>query len=208
VLAAALPPQRYALSPDGTRLAVWEANRVVVRDLSHHQEVGAFQTDGQTVELLLWSPTGRWLLVESDGRGVVLQGKTAQLQLDLLPWQYGRKIAAAAFHPDDRRFITTSPEGTRTNWDVLNQAPGGCSGIHGHQGVQIAYSPQGDKTAIPHQGRNAVRVCGGYYGDRIVHHIKHVVNFRGLSFSPDGSRLAVADGRNVLLFALDELSEP
>jgi len=107
------------LSPDGTRLAVADANVSAVRiwDVRTGKQVAVIQ-QGDWQGVRSFSPDGR-RVITNDNVARVWDAATGKLIGKPMPHEWG--VTAGSFSPDGRRIVTASFDGTARVWDAATQ---------------------------------------------------------------------------------------
>jgi WD40 repeat protein len=172
------------------RLRVWdaEANREVFSLLGHKANVSA----------VAYSADGRWLASASHDHTVKLwEPATGQERRTLEGHTDG--VNAVAFHPDSRRLASGGEDGTVRVWDVDGQLLLMLAGHGGSVGA-VTFSPDGKLLAAGMRdgvvmvweaasGKEAFPLRG-QLGRLTTPSHQFAIGVTGLSFSPDGKRLA------------------
>lgn len=183
-----------ALSPDESRLALTDDQRIIVYDL--REPVRPRILDGLAgANHVAWSPNGLWLAAGSrDGPSVAVWAIPDSKPVALLPVPGS---ATVAFSADDRWLITGNPEEFRA-WMVGSWTPGNALEHRGGgTGGRMAVSPRKTVIALSDNRRHTSLVTP--------HDFRVVISPEGeqhepLAFSPDGVILATADARGHFFF--------
>ncbi len=168
------------ISPDGTRLAVGlNDSTVSVRSAFTNRELVRLKGHEQGITSLAFAHDGRRIVTGShDKTARIWDGETGRELLALRGHESLVKVAG--FHPDGARVLTSSPDGTARLWDAI-------------AGRQVAQFPCNAET-LALDGANPdwkwVHVSGG----------------ETVAFSPDGSRIAVPNGRKVTSYDTAKLA--
>jgi WD40 repeat protein/class 3 adenylate cyclase len=187
-----------AFSPDGGRVATATYEGTArTWDAGSGEELTNFS--GHTGELLsvAYSRDGsRIATAGNDATARVWDAATGKHLLTLAGHSTG--VAHVAFTPDGERLLTAGADGTTRLWDVSLTGgrdwltvPGPAFRMGG-----VAFSPGGRKVAVPEQ-LTVVTVRDAGTGAKLVTLKGHDAIHARLAFSPDGSRLAAADGTGV-----------
>ena len=182
-------PRGFAISPDGRRLAVTQADGTVnlldTRTLTPRGRFHALDGYAAAVE---FSPDGRLLAVTGEqGRVTLWDARTLRAagELGELPPQHAQ---ALAFSPDSRLLAGATAEGrgdVAQVWDVRSRTP---TRVRFRAlAASLAFSPDGLLAAAgesrPTQVRNA-------RSGRLVAALRTADEGRSVAFSPDGTLLA------------------
>jgi WD40 repeat protein len=178
-----------AFSPDGTELAAGFTTGFRVWDPASGRELRAVTAQARFVSSVAFSPDGQRLVsADWDGRLKVWNARTGTL-LQTLTGHQGIALCAV-FSPDGTRIASASNDQTAKLWDARTGKV-----VHsfvGHTGPvsRVAFSPDGARVASASQDRT-VKLWDSRTGleTLTIHGPDGCV---GVTFSPDGTRLAAA----------------
>ncbi len=182
-----------AFSPDGSRLLtqgpdglvhLWDTKKhSVIRDLPH---------SGETVAAAAFSSDGR-ILATSSAAGIVRIWPTEAAGPALvLDTEEKRSHELLVFSPDGSLLATGSAAGNSARlWNTTGGLFKELSG-HGNRLTRIAFSPDGKKIATSSLD-NTVQVWDARTATPLTRIQTDTAAFQ-LSFSPDGAKLAIAEG--------------
>jgi len=219
-------PRGVVFSPDGSRLAVADTdnNRVqifgIVNNTISHQ---VSSVDGQFVfpASVAFSPDGSRLAVADTGNnriqvfGIVNNTMTHQVSYGSLGAAAGQfnNPYSVAFSPNGSRLVIADLGNNRIQvFDIVNNtithqvSYGSAGGGVGQfsSPIAVTFSPDGSRLAVMDTYNHRIQVLG-IVNNTITHQVSYGstgsaagrFNYpRGIAFSPDGSRLAVADTNN------------
>jgi WD40 repeat protein len=191
-----------AWSPDGTRLASSSEDRTVkVWDAKTGQEALSLKGHTGGVHGVAWSPDGSRLASASADQTVkIWDAKTGQEALTLKG--HTDEVRGVAWSPDGRRLASASADQTVKIWDAKTGQE--ALTLKGHRGgvSGVAWSPEGTRLATG--GRDlmvmgsilkedhTVKVWDTHTGQEALSIWGHTGAVNGLSWNPDGRRLASA----------------
>jgi eukaryotic-like serine/threonine-protein kinase len=135
-----------------------------------------------------WSHSGDRLAIAFEGVVKVFRASDWSEELSL---QHGEKVYWAAFHPDDRRLVTGSPEGVSV-WDLATGRRTALVGDFRERSViRGAFSPDGSRLAVVSWDQTgSIFSCDTWREER---KLKGMGRPRGVCWSPDGNVLATTD---------------
>jgi WD40 repeat protein/tRNA A-37 threonylcarbamoyl transferase component Bud32 len=202
-------PLALAFSPDGTRLAAGEMDAIRLWDVAAGKEISTLHGGLASVFALAFSPDGRQLAA------ALLRGGGVASTSEIKVWELatGREVVtfsgavggtfALAFTPDGRRLASTGyyhrdvmlwdTSGGRELLALRIDDPNRLGGPGGDS--RLAFSPDGTRLALV--GFNGVSI----WEAAAVHEVLTIhapVSVWGVSFSPDGRRLAAADNHDAV----------
>jgi WD40 repeat protein/class 3 adenylate cyclase/energy-coupling factor transporter ATP-binding protein EcfA2 len=202
-IARVLPGHAWAItgiafSPDGRHIATASyegAARIYAADSGQP----LITLSGHTGELhsLAYSPDGKRIATGgSDATARVWDATTGDHLMTLAGHTTG--ISHVRFTSDGNRLLTAGTDGTKRLWNVSLTGgrdwltvPGPSLRIGG-----VAFSPDGRTFAVPEQG-TGVTIRDADTGAKLVTLRGHDAIHARIAFSPDGKRLAAADGTGV-----------
>jgi WD40 repeat protein len=159
--------------------------------------LGNARSDGLSTD---FDPHGLWIATGGTGCAVVWEAATGNVRW-ILP-QPGW-VRAVRFHPDGRRLLTASEDGTARVWDlttgqpcagfdVLRHRPGTLNAIYEGSGIKAArFSPDGRWIATSAADHTA-RLWDANTGLPVSEPLRHGGPVVDVQFSPDGRWLATA----------------
>jgi len=192
-----------AVSPDGTRLATGEFDTTVkIWDAATGNKVLTFFGHASYLNAVAYSPDGKQLASTSEDGVIKLWDADGKALLTLAGHTSG--VQSVAFSPDGNKLYTASRDGTVKIWDVSPLAGSDWLNLAGHPNRvrSVAYRPDGKQLAtLGYDG--TVRVWDAVSGEELltitltamIDSINSVGNALagGVSYSPDGQRLAYND---------------
>src|SRR5579859_6902714 len=197
-----LPAQRYnrvvAFSPDGTRLASTDNQRVIIWDAASGQPLLRLNRSDYYVTALAFSPDGTRLAVDgNDARALVWDAATGELLFTLAG--HTAQLNGLAFSPDGQHIVTSGGDMTARVWDatpshesltipapLLAPLPAG-PGLR-----PLAVSPDGRRVAA-NLTDETVAVWDTVTGQQLLTLHGHTGIVNAIAFNRDGTRLATAN---------------
>jgi len=195
------PVHSAAYSPDGRLLASGSADDTVrIWDMRTGDEaMAALRSSDGTVWAVAFAPNGKNLVSGTDG-GVVCVWNlvAAHVAVQQLRGHTG-PVFSVSFAPDGLKIASGSRDATVRLWDVeTNQQ---LVVLSGHSDVvrAIAYSPNGRLLASGSDDRTIQfwNALTGKQKKQSPHRHKSTIN--GVSFLPDGGKIAAASGHDIIL---------
>jgi WD40 repeat protein/serine/threonine protein kinase len=194
-----------AFSPDGVRLASASRDKTVkVWALATGSEERALRGHERDVEAVAFSPDGRTLASGGlDGTIRLWRADTGE-PLASLRCPEGSPILTLAFNHDGTRLASAGTDDANSLnhtvrvWDVVSGREEHI--LRGHTGLvnSVAFAPDGRRLASA-SWDVTVKVWDLMLGEEILRLPVRSTNLR-LAFSPDSTRLAAADGSEVLIW--------
>jgi len=193
-----------AVSPDGTRLATGEFDTTVkIWDAATGTKLLTLFGHASFLNGAVYSPDGKRLASTSeDGTAKLWDAETGKLLLTLSGHTSG--VENVAFSPDGNRLYTASRDGTLKIWDVSLAAGSDWLNLAGHTNRvrSVAYRPDGKQLAtLGYDG--ALKIWDAVSGKELrsipLTNMIDSMNsggnalVGGVSYSPDGQRLAYND---------------
>ncbi|MDG2212453.1 MAG: hypothetical protein P8M70_01370, partial [Verrucomicrobiota bacterium] len=194
------PSLAVALSPDGKRLAVGRANRVIIHDIANKNKIlGVLEGHRDSIRGLEWSADGNWL-ASSDYRSLRLWNRELKQVRHLS--EFEGRVSALAFSPNNKSIFTADSQpavrGTVRQWSVdegkqIAQWEAHRDSIYGlavsKDGKQLA-TAGGDEVAKVWsiKDQNATAILEGHQGA-----------VYGVAFKSDGRHLATASSDQQML---------
>jgi hypothetical protein len=182
-----LPYQAYGLgwSADGKQIVASTARGTLSWDLESNQTVTTSQYGGVTG---VWSPDGKRLATSGGAGSIVIWDGSSMTVLESDAGGYAGAYDFA-WSPDGKKIASGSLDGTVPIWDIasktLQRMPGHMDAV-----FKVAWSPDG-KYVASGGGDGTVRIWDAANGQAV--HVLDVDGMRGLAWSPDSRKLAVAD---------------
>ena len=193
-------------SPDGSRLATssWD-NTAILWDISTGKAL--FELTGHKDRLgsVDYSPDGSLVVTSSwDGTAIVWDAATGKEQFPLIG--SGEPIRRAVFNSDGTRIVTAGFDGTARVWDVTTRNEILTLSGHTLSVLDAVFNPD-DTYIATVSGDKTAKVWDAITGQELwTFHAPD--GLTGVSFSPDGSQLAVAsrDGTDrIYLLKIEDL---
>jgi WD40 repeat protein/transcriptional regulator with XRE-family HTH domain len=184
-----------AISPDGTKLAT-AGRQVLLWDMATGKQL--YELIGHTdfVHSVKFSPDGMRLATTSDDETARLWNLTNRREILTLPVGKSANIAIA-FSPDGKRLATTGKGNTVTVWDVNGGEQ--LLNLKGYTApvVQLRFNPEGTQLAtVSEASEDGVKIWDAVTGEELFV-MKEAGAVLGLTFSPDGKRLATGDSEGM-----------
>ncbi len=194
-----------AWAPHGRLLATGSKDGSMhVSQAANGSPLRAYYGHTGAVTAVAWSPDARRLVSGSEDGVVQVWSVASDTPLHAYRSHLDR-ITAVAWSPDGKRIASASEDTTVQVW---NAATGEQMLIYNQHHARlggIAWSPDGSKIAsaarkdigqaIGAQGRNgAVHVWDATTGEQLINYTGHSLRAFAVAWSPDGSRIASADG--------------
>jgi hypothetical protein len=213
-------------SPDGSWLAYWGLDGIVLWDLRSQEIAHIIDTRGRTLTIAVFTPDGQSLVAGyTDGTVEVWDAARAtrrdswQLMAgSVLSFAYapgGELLAVGGGHGDPdivflrdgNSLVTTGPRRIVLLWDLASGTPAPVSAAPGGNDFAAEGSPDGSLIVIAGAGSIQFRDADNM---RVLHSLEHDGNGQIpiAMFSPDGTLLATSGSRHeVVLWAVVEAQE-
>lgn len=182
-------------SPDGKRLATSSDDQTVkVWDASTGKELMTLSGHTGTVGNVVFSPDGtRLASASADGTARVWDANSGRLLLTVTVPQ--KELWGIAYSPDGAQLATGTQDGSTKIWDAnsgteLMTLP--ADPVHHDVVRAIAYSADGKRIATAAEGLPVI--WDALTGKKLVQLPEQDNFLYGIAFSPDGARVATADG--------------
>ena len=201
-----------AFSPDGTRLAttslvgntaeIWSLAPGAGGDAAAGRALLTLTSHGDAVYAVAFSPDGKRLATASlDGTAIIWDAATGNELLTLTG--HAGEVFSVAFSPDGKRVATGSNDRTAKVWDAATGRE--LLTLTGHTGAvfDVAFSPlDGGQQLATASLDGTVKVWSlvatsagdTAAGQELFELSGHAGTVLGVAFSPDGTRLATANG--------------
>jgi WD40 repeat protein/class 3 adenylate cyclase len=206
--------QSITVSPDGTRLATGEFDtNVKLWDATNGQKLLTLFGHASFVDKVAFSPDGSILASASEDGAIKLWDvQTGRLLLTLSGHTSG--VLDLAFSPDGNRLYTSSRDTTVKIWNISPTAGSDLLNLAGHTNrvYSVAYRPDGKQIAT-WSFDGTVRVWDTIQGKELMTFELSTLKSQGsspgggLSYSPDGKRLAFSDDTLVRIVDADTGTE-
>lgn len=206
--------QSITVSPDGPRLATGEFDTTVkIWDAATGEKLLTLFGHASFVDKVAFSPDGNTLASASeDGTIKLWDVQTGRLLLTLSGHTSG--VLDLAFSPDGSRLYTSSRDATVKIWDISPTAGSDLLNLAGHTSrvYSVAYRPDGKQIATWSLD-GTVRIWDAIQGKELMTFELPVLGSKGnspgggVSYSPDGKRLAFSDDTVVRIVDIDTGTE-
>ena len=189
-----------AFRPDGSELATggWDQT-IRLWDVVSGREVARSSGHGQAVRSVAFHPEGKIVASASWDRTVQLRDAASGDLLKTLRGHTGR-VHAIAFQPDGGLLASGGWDYTVRLWDVPSGRETRVLEGHRHLVESVAFAPQGNLLASGSMDRT-IRLWNVENGEEIAV-LDNGCWARGLTFLPDGERLAAAYCNDIRLWDL------
>ncbi|MGD9144483.1 MAG: protein kinase [Anaerolineae bacterium] len=208
------PVLSVVFDPDGTRLATTSLDGTVrVWDAATGQELLALSGHTGPVQGIAFSPDGMLLATGGEDGAVKVwslsSGADPAGEELLTLSAHAGPVYAVAYSPDGTRLATVGADGTARVWDATSGEE--LLTLSGHSGPvrDVAFSPDGtrlattgadEKVKVWSLGSGAIPSAGSFQdmlrasaaGQELLTLSGHTGPVHGITFSPDGTRLATA----------------
>ena len=193
-----------AVSPDGTQFATAEGTIVRIWDAATGQALRTLFGHTSLGSAVDYSPDGKYVVSASeDGTARIWEAESGKQVLTLAGHAGG--VLGTGFMPDGDRVATASRDMTIKIWDVSPQGGSDWMNLPGNWDrlFDVAYSPDGSRLAA--WGFDGLTRVWEVTSGKELMSIPHGINQMGgyLSFSPDGTRLAMSGGESPTVFDLE-----
>src|SRR5262249_53228150 len=163
---------------------------VRVWDVNTNQEVRQFAVPGGSAYGLGISPDGRYLMVGTGERVLILDLNSGQIVRQLVSPQMGELVYATALSADGRLVLTGNSGGTARLWDIASGAEIREFSTGSGDIFTVTFSPDGSK-ALTGSGDSTVRLWDTATGAELREFDNNGV-VQGAAFSPDGQRIVTS----------------
>jgi WD40 repeat protein/class 3 adenylate cyclase len=183
-----------AFSPDGTRVATADGLDVQTWDAETGEPLTTLSGHTGDVLGIAYSPDGQRIATGGDdGTAQVWDAATGDSLLTLAG--HTIQVDQVAFTPDGDQLLTGGADGTARLWDISPTGGRDWLTVPGPAERQggVSFSPDGTSFAVPGQV-TGVTIRDVETGTKIITLRGHDATIRRMAFSPDGTRLAGADG--------------
>ncbi|MBL8891863.1 MAG: protein kinase [Planctomycetaceae bacterium] len=179
--------RRLVFSPDGTRLAAVTYSVCMLWDTQTWEHVGEVCRLNRVVRCVAYSPDGTQLATAGDSTEIKLWDARTGYLINTLSG-HSQTVWGVAFSPDGTRLVSASKDGTVRIWSTHgdNDLTFGGHSEHVHC---IAFSSDGRQLA---SGAEAVILRDAHTGTAKFRLEGHMASVAGMSFNPNGTRLASA----------------
>jgi len=202
--------ESIAVSPDGTRLATGEFDTTVkIWDAATGNKLLTLFGHSSFIDKVAFSPDGKTLASTSeDGTIKLWDVQSGKILLTLSGHTSG--VLDLAFSPDGSRLYSSSRDATVKIWDISPTAGSDLLNLAGHTDrvYSVAYRPDGNQIAT-WSFDGTVRVWDAIKGTELMRFDLPTLKSKGnspgggVSYSPDGKRLAFSDDTIVWIVDAD-----
>lgn len=166
-------------------------------DSSTYQSVADLTGDAGGIHSVAFSHDSQQLVTASeDGMLRIWEISTGKL-LNTLGKSGDSAINCVAYSPNGSHLLAGSADGTVTAWHPLNGEPVFQSKVHGAGVKCLAFTPDGTRLMTAAADRSLKVIDPSAWRELLTMHLESPAN--GMSFSPDGKRLALATGSLIWL---------
>jgi WD40 repeat protein/serine/threonine protein kinase len=186
-------------SPDGRHLAWARGRDAVIEDLQRPVEPPGLvlRQAGQKIWALALSPDGRLLAARSATEVILWDRETGQRRWDIRLADEVASEVPLAFSPDGRSLTTGGKEETLQFWETDTGKP--TTEVPARNTRFLTFAPRTAGWLLATtDGGNSVVLWRGDGGRKLVLQDAGVGEVRGLSFAPDGRRLAVCGSKGAV----------
>ncbi|MEK6409090.1 MAG: hypothetical protein AABN34_19375 [Acidobacteriota bacterium] len=185
--------EKFAFSPDGTKLAFVNRHTIKLRDTETGAERATFEGHGSTIRAIAFSADSS-LLVSASGDSTLKLWNASAVTSDEIEERHSKFVSALVFSPDGSRLASASGDKTLKLWDTRSATAR--LTLTGHEiGIGgCAFSPDGAKVLSwgGEYSKGEIKLWDAATGELLADLAGHEDTVRQCAFSVDGTQIVSA----------------